>query len=148
MSEFQIVVCQLGEENYGLDIGSVYEIIRFQECTAIPAAPPYVDGVINLRGLVIPVMDMASRFGRGRSAPTKSTRIIVVDSGRMRVGLVVDAVTEVLMVAEDAVEPTPAVVAGTDSAYVRGIAKVAAELVILLDLDAMFVENAPVELAA
>jgi purine-binding chemotaxis protein CheW len=148
MSEFQIVVCQLGDESYGLDIGSVYEIIRFQECTAIPAAPPYVDGVINLRGLIIPVMDMASRFGKGRSTATKSTRIIVVDAGGMRVGLVVDAVTEVLMVAEDAVEATPAVVSGSDSAYIRGIAKLSDELVILLDLNAMFEETTSVALAA
>jgi purine-binding chemotaxis protein CheW len=148
MSEFQIVVCQLGDESYGLDIGSVYEIIRFQECTAVPAAPSHVDGVINLRGLIIPVMDMASRFGKGRTAPTKSTRIIVVGTAGMRVGLVVDAVTEVLMVADDAVEPTPAVASGFDSAYLRGIAKIGEELVILLDLNAMFDGSERIAVAA
>ena len=69
MSEFQVVVCQLGQESYGLDISSVYEIIRFQECTAVPASPPFVDGVINLRGRIIPVMDMASRFGQAGPRP-------------------------------------------------------------------------------
>jgi purine-binding chemotaxis protein CheW len=142
MSEFQVVVCKLGDELYGLDIGSVYEIIRFQESTAVPTAPDFVDGVINLRGRVIPVMDMASRFGMERSATTKSTRIIVAGTAGMRVGLVVDAVTEVLMIAEEAVEATPGVASGNGSAYIRGIAKLAEQLVILLDLTALFSEQA------
>jgi purine-binding chemotaxis protein CheW len=141
MSESQIVVCQLGQESYGLDISSVYEIIRFQECTAVPASPPFVDGVINLRGRIIPVMDMASRFDQRRSETSKSTRIIVAGTNGMRVGLVVDAVTEVLMVSEDAVEPTPEVASGYDAAYIRGIAKLGQELVILLNLGALFGEQ-------
>jgi purine-binding chemotaxis protein CheW len=140
MSEFQVVICQLGDESYGLDIGSVYEIIRFQESTAVPTAPGYVDGVINLRGRIIPVMDMSSRFGLKRAETTKSTRIIVAGTAGMRVGLVVDAVTEVMMVSDDAVEPTPPVVSGMDSAYIRGIAKLSEQLVILLDLGALFSE--------
>ena len=138
MGEFQVVVCQLGHESYGLDISSVYEIIRFQECAAVPACPSFVDGVINLRGRIIPVMDMASRFGQSRSETTKSTRIIVAGTNGVRVGLVVDAVTEVLMVSEDAVEPTPQVASSYDSAYIRGIAKIGKELVILLNLSALF----------
>jgi purine-binding chemotaxis protein CheW len=141
MSEFQVVVCQLGDESFGLDIGSVFEIIRFQECTAVPASPSFVDGVINLRGRIIPVVDMASRFGLRRSETTKSTRIIVAGTTGMRVGLVVDAVTEVLMVSDDAVEETPNVAAGYDSAYIRGIAKLSEELVILLDLHALFADQ-------
>jgi purine-binding chemotaxis protein CheW len=141
MSEFQVVVCQLGDESYGLDIGSVYEIIRFQESTAVPAAPPFVDGVINLRGRIIPVVDLSSRFGLSRSATTKSTRIIVAGTAGVRVGLVVDAVTEVLIISDEAVEPTPDVASGCDSAYIRGIAKLAEELVILLDLRALFADQ-------
>ena len=137
MSEFQVVICQLGDECYGLEIGSVYEIIRFQESTAVPTAPGYVDGVINLRGRIIPVMDLSSRFGLPRPSTTKSTRIIVAGTDGVRVGLVVDAVTEVLMIAEEAVEPTPDVAAAHDSAYIRGIAKLGEELVILLDLGAL-----------
>ncbi len=138
MSEFQVVVCQLGQESYGLDISSVYEIIRFQGCTAVPASPPFVDGVINLRGRIIPVMDLASRFGQLRSETSKSTRIIVAGTNGRRVGLVVDAVTEVLMVAEDAVEPTPEVASGYDAGYIRGIAKLGKDLVILLNLGVLF----------
>jgi purine-binding chemotaxis protein CheW len=148
MSEFQVVVCQLGDESYGLDIGSVYEIIRFQASTAVPTAPKFVDGVINLRGRIIPVVDMASRFGMRRSATTKSTRIIVAGTAGMRVGLVVDAVTEVLLLAEEAVEPTPQVASGLESAYIRGIAKLGEELVILLELTALFSDRAALERAA
>jgi purine-binding chemotaxis protein CheW len=86
-------------------------------------------------------MDMASRFGQSRSETTRSTRIIVAGTNGMRVGLVVDAVTEVLMVPEEAVEPTPSVAAGYDSGYIRGIAKLGEELVILLDLRALFGEQ-------
>ncbi|MGA3031564.1 MAG: chemotaxis protein CheW [Candidatus Limnocylindrales bacterium] len=140
-SEFQVVICQIGDEGYGLDIGSVYEIIRFQESTAVPTAPGFVDGVINLRGRIIPVVDLSSRFGMSRSATTKSTRIIVADAAGMQVGLVVDAVTEVLMLCEEAVEQTPGVASGNESAYIRGIAKLAGQLVILLDLSALFAEE-------
>jgi purine-binding chemotaxis protein CheW len=148
MSEFQVVLCDLGDECYGLDIGSVYEIIRFQAATAVPASPSFIDGVINLRGRIIPVMDLSSRFGMRRGATTNSTRIIVAGTSGMRVGLVVDAVTEVLMLNEDAVEPTPDVVAGHDSAYIRGIAKLADQLVILLDLNALFSDNSLGAIAA
>ena len=148
MSEFQVVVCQLGDERYGLDIGSVYEIIRFQQSTAVPASPGFVDGVINLRGRIVPVMDLASRFGMSRSATTMSTRIIVAGTDGMRVGLVVDAVTEVLMLAEEAIEPTPEVAAGFDATYIRGIAKLGDQLVILLDLSALFAEYGTASRAA
>jgi purine-binding chemotaxis protein CheW len=141
VSEFQVVICQLGDESFGLDIGSVFEIIRFQESTAVPTAPRFVDGVINLRGRIIPVVDLSAKFGMSRSEATRSTRIIVAGNANMRVGLVVDAVTEVLMVSEEAVEPTPEVASGYDSAYIRGIAKLADELVILLDLNALFSEQ-------
>ncbi|HEX7544849.1 MAG TPA: chemotaxis protein CheW [Candidatus Limnocylindrales bacterium] len=148
MSEFQVVICRLGDESYGLDIGSVYEIIRFQESTAVPTAPSFVDGVINLRGRIIPVMDLSSRFGMSRSATTKSTRIVVAGTGGTRVGLVVDAVSEVLMLSEEAVEPTPEVASDNESAYIRGIARLGGELVILLDLSALFPEDSPVAQAA
>jgi len=138
MSETQIVVCELADEHYGLDIGSVFEIIRLQPITAVPAAPPYVEGVINLRGRIVPVVDLASRFGLARAATTKASRIVVAGAGGLRVGLVVDGVSEVLMVSDDAVERTPELVGGYDSEYIRGIARLTGSLVILLDLEALF----------
>jgi purine-binding chemotaxis protein CheW len=148
MSEFQVVVCRLGKECYGLDIGSVYEIIRFQEPTAVPTAPRFVDGVINLRGRIIPVVDLSSRFGMPRGVATKSTRIIVAGTSGTHIGLVVDAVTEVLILSDEKVEQMPSMASADDAAYVKGVAKLANELVILLDLAALFSEDGAIDRAA
>jgi purine-binding chemotaxis protein CheW len=141
MSEFQVIVCELSGERYGLDIGSVFEIIRHQPIRAVPAAPPYVKGIINLRERIVPVVDLAARFGLPNVAATKASRIIVAGTDDMRVGLIVDGVSKVQMVADDAVERTPDVVSGHDSAYIRGIAKISGDLVILLELSALFGED-------
>jgi purine-binding chemotaxis protein CheW len=138
MSEQQVVVFDLGAERYGLDIADVYEIIRHQLITAVPRAPGFVKGVINLRGRVIPVVDLHQRFGLFATEATKASRIVVVEAAGTRVGLGVDAVSEVLMINADAIEATPEVAAGDDSAYLHGIAKVGENLIILLDLDHLF----------
>ncbi len=137
-AELQIVVFELGDERYGLDIATVYEIIRHQPITAVPKAPAFVEGVINLRGRIIPVVDLRERFGMDRSDLTKASRIVVADAGGTRVGLVVDGVSEVLMIAGDAIEPTPDVAANADHDYLRGIAKLGDRLIILLSLDGLF----------
>jgi purine-binding chemotaxis protein CheW len=136
--EIQLVVFELGEERYGLDIATVYEIIRHQPITAVPQAPAFVEGVINLRGRIIPVVDLRDRFGMATGDQTKASRIVVCDAAGTRVGLVVDGVSEVLMVASDAIEATPDVAAGHDAGYHRGIAKLGERLIILLDLDGLF----------
>jgi purine-binding chemotaxis protein CheW len=136
--EIQLVVFELGEERYGLDIATVYEIIRHQPITAVPQAPAFVEGVINLRGRIIPVVDLRDRFGMATGALTKASRIVVCDAAGTRVGLVVDGVSEVLMVPSDAIESTPDVAAGPDAGYLRGIAKLGERLIILLDLDGLF----------
>ena len=141
MNENQIVVCELKNECYGIEISKVFEIIRIQPITAVPAAPSYVDGVINLRGRIVPVVDLAVMFNMPHTAATKASRIVVVGSGESRVGLIVDGVSQVLMVPEDAVDPTPAVAAGGNSDYLRGIARVAESLIMLLHLDAIFGEK-------
>ncbi len=138
MTETQIVVCELAGERYGVDIGSVYEIIRFQPITAVPAAPSFVEGVLNLRGRIIPVVDLPGRFGLPRGDRTKASRIVVAGTSGMRVGLIVDSVSEVLMIPEESIEATPEVAGGNDAAYIRGIAKLGQQLVIILDLDALF----------
>jgi purine-binding chemotaxis protein CheW len=138
--EFQLVVFELGEERYGLDIATVYEIIRHQPVTAVPQAPSFVEGVINLRGRIIPVVDLRGRFGMLPGSLTKASRIVVCEAAGTRVGLVVDGVSEVLMVPSDAIEQTPEVASGYDTQYLRGIAKLGERLVILLDLTALFGE--------
>ena len=136
--ELQIVVCELADEHYGLDIARVYEIIRNQPITPVPRAPGFVKGVINLRGRIIPVVDLRGRFGMPEVEPTKETRIVVAESGTTRVGLVVDSVSEVLLLPLDSVEATPEVAAGDDAEYLRGIAKLGDRLVLLLELDGLF----------
>ncbi len=136
--ELQIVVFELGAERYGVDIATVYEIIRYQPITAVPRAPAFVEGIINLRGRIIPVVDLRARLGLTTSEMTKATRIVVAETAGTRVGLIVDGVSEVLMVSGDAVEPTNELVAGVDAASLRGIAKLGGRLIILLALDGLF----------
>ena len=134
-AEKQLVVFDLAEEGYGVDISSVREIIRMQEITRVPRAPEFVEGVINLRGKVIPVVDLRKRFGFPDSDATKDTRIVVVDIAGQDIGVVVDAVTEVLRIGADAVEPPSSVITTADSDYLLGIAKLETRLIILLDLE-------------
>lgn len=133
--ERQLVVFQLGAELYGVEIARVHEIIRLQSVTKVPRAPSFVEGVINLRGKVIPVVDLRRRFGLPTAEHTRASRIVVVEIGDQVVGIVVDGVSEVLRVNTATVEPPSPVVAGIDSEYLHGIAKLADRLVILLDLD-------------
>ncbi len=136
--ELQIVVCELADEHYGLDIAKVFEIIRHQPITAVPRSPRFVKGVINLRGRIIPVVDLRERFGMPAAEPTKETRIVVAESATTRVGLIVDSVSEVLLVPTEAVEATPEVAAGADAEYLRGIANLGDRLVLLLELAGLF----------
>jgi purine-binding chemotaxis protein CheW len=133
--ERQLVVFQLGAELYGVEIARVHEIIRLQSVTKVPRAPAFVEGVINLRGKVIPVVDLRRRFGLPTVDHTRASRIVVVELGDQVVGIVVDGVSEVLRVNTTTVEPPSPVVAGIDSEYLHGIAKLSDRLVILLDLD-------------
>jgi len=134
-AEMQLVVFELGDESYGVDISRVQDINRMQEITEIPHAPESVVGVINLRGRVIPVIDLRKRFGLPDAVHTKDTRIVVVHLEGNLIGVIVDAVSQVLRIPADIVEPPSPVLAGVDSRYLRGIAKLDDRLVILLDLD-------------
>jgi purine-binding chemotaxis protein CheW len=134
-SEDQVVVFRLGNEVYGVDIAVVREIIRMQPVTKVPGAPAFVEGVINLRGKVIPVIDLRKRFGLSASGYTKESRISVVEIDQHDIGLIVDAVAEVLRIPTSAVEPPSGIITSVDSSYLRGIAKLDERLIILLDLD-------------
>lgn len=131
----QLVTFGIGEEEFGIDILKVQEIIRIMDITKVPNAPPYVEGVINLRGKVIPVIDLRSRFGLDYHAHDSQTRIIVVDLHAMITGFVVDEVSEVLRIQSNTVEPPPPVVSGIESEYIKGVGKLDNRLLILLDLD-------------
>ncbi|MBI2400663.1 MAG: chemotaxis protein CheW [Deltaproteobacteria bacterium] len=131
----QLVTFRLGNEEFSLDILRVQEIIRHMELTRVPRTPDFVDGVINLRGRVIPVLDLRKRFGLPSDAKTNETRIIVVDVDNKTVGLKVDAVSEVLRLPADTVEPAPAIVTGAESDYIKGVGKLEGRLLILLDVE-------------
>lgn len=111
----QLVTFSIGEEEFGVDILRVQEIIRMMDITKVPKAPDFVEGVINLRGNVIPIIDLRKRFGMDARERDKNTRIIVIEINNMIVGFIVDAVSEVLRIPADTVEPPPPVVSGLES---------------------------------
>jgi purine-binding chemotaxis protein CheW len=144
--ERQVALFELGGETYGLDIGTVNEIIRMQQITRVPKAPVFVEGVINLRGKVTPVVDMGKRFGLKKADKTKNSRIVVVNISGTTIGIIVDKVTEVLRIPDSCIEPPSSVVSAGDTDYLQGIAKLGERIVVLLDLakvlskDSMFTQ--------
>lgn len=131
----QLVTFAIGEEEFGIDILKVQEIIRTMAITKVPNSPPHVEGVINLRGKVIPVIDLRCRFNMESRSHDNHTRIIVVDLHKVVIGFVVDGVSEVLRIQSSTVEPPPPVVSGIESEYIKGVGKLDNRLLILLDLD-------------
>lgn len=137
--EKQLVVFELASEHYGVDIAAVESIIKMQSITSLPHAPACVEGVTNLRGTILPVVDLRKRFGIREVEAHRDNRIIVIAINDVKVGMIVDAVSEVLAVSESNVEPPPSMVMSVDTAFMTGIAKLgelggAQRLVILLDL--------------
>ena len=131
----QLVTFGVEGEEYGVEILSVKEIIRMVQVTKVPRSPDFVEGVINLRGRIIPIIDLRKRFGLNSRARDKETRIIVVELSGITVGFVVDSVSEVLRIPADTVEPPPPVVSGAEADYISGVGKLEDRLLILLDLD-------------
>lgn len=148
MNEIQLVVFDLASEHYGVDISDVREIMRMQNITKVPGAVSYVEGVINLRGKVLPVLDLRKRLGLKVAEQTAESRIVVVDIADGEVGVIVDAVTEVLRVPNSAIEPPSSMVAQGNSDYLRGIAKLTDRLIILLDLNKLLSSKADADLIA
>lgn len=136
-AEEQLVVFRLADESYGVDINSVREIITWQPVTRMPGTPRFIEGVLNLRGSVIPVIDLRKRFEFPEQAHTAETRIMVVEIEGQVVGLVVDAVTEVLRVPSEAIEAPDGFALGVNAAFLRGVAKVGERLIVLLQLDGL-----------
>lgn len=134
----QLVSFTLGDEEFGVDILKVQEINRMVTVTSVPNAPLFVDGVINLRGKVIPIIDLRTRFGMPRKEHDKNTRIIVVELDGKVIGFVVDAVSEVLRIPRSVTEPPPSVVSGVNADYIVAVGKLEDRLLILLDLEKVF----------
>ena len=140
--ERQTVVFVLANEHYGVDVSVVLEIIRMVDVTPMPAAPDFVKGMINLRGRVIPVVDLRERFGFPAGAPDKDSRILVVEVAGEDIGIIVDAVSEVIRIPADSIEPAAFAAAGDRATFVEGIANTDGKLIILLDLAAALARSA------
>jgi purine-binding chemotaxis protein CheW len=141
-TERQLVVFDLASEAYGVEINSVREIIRMQTVTSVPDAPAFVEGVMNLRGSVIPVVSLSKRLNLPVGEQTVHSRVVVVDIDGEGIGVIVDAVTEVLRIRESSVEPALSVATTEDSYYIQGIAKLSDRLLILLDIEKALGEEA------
>ena len=133
----QFVSFVVGEEEFGVEILTVQEIIRPIDITRVPHAPAFVEGVVNLRGRILPVINLRTRFGFPERTQDDDTRIVVVDIDDQVVGFLTDAVREVLRIDDSTIEPAPDLAVGIDAHYLRGVAKLDDRLLILLDLATM-----------
>jgi len=131
----QLVSFKIGDEEFGVDILKVQEINRMMQITKVPNSPNFVDGVVNLRGRIIPVIDLRTRLGMPRIEHGKETRIVVVELSGTTVGFIVDEVSEVLRIPKNITEAPPEMVAGLDSEYITAVGKLEDRLLILLDLE-------------
>jgi purine-binding chemotaxis protein CheW len=142
----QLISFEVGDEEYGLEILRVKEVIRIREITRLPKAPRFVKGIINLRGDVIPIIDLRDRFGLEHKEYTVMTRVIVVDVEGKLVGMVVDAASQVVRIPSDQIEPPPPIVGGISAEYIKGVGKLDDRLVILLNIDRILTVEEKVEL--
>ena len=141
----QMVSLRLANEEYGIEITKVQEIILMGEITRVPQTPPYIKGLINLRSSVIPIVDLRLRFGMTEQPPTDETRIMVVNVRGRTTGIIVDAVSEVLRISQSQIAPPPPTVAGLGHEYLVGLARLDDRLLILLDIEKILVDQQPAE---
>lgn len=132
--ENQFVIFRLGRETYGLDISTVLEIITMQTITEVPGTDQYIEGIINLRGRVIPVLNLHKKFNLVGDELTRATRIVVVEVNGCNIGMLVDEVSEVVRITKDTIEKPSNILADINEEYLAGVAKLNGKLVIILDL--------------
>lgn len=135
----QLVSFELADEEYGIDVLMVREIIRMPDITKMPNSPDYVEGIINLRGTVVPIISLRKRFGLSERAVNRQSRILVMEVGDCLTGFVVDAVAEVIRISASEIQPPPVIVQGnTAQECMTGVINHAERLLIALDLNRMF----------
>jgi purine-binding chemotaxis protein CheW len=134
-NDLHIVGFRVGHETFGVPITCVHEIVRVPEITNVPDAPQFVEGVINLRGKIVSVVDLRKRFGAQPTPHDKKNRVVVVESEGKLVGLIVDSASEVMKIPHADIEPPPRVLSDNDNGYVTGVGKLKDRLVILVDLN-------------
>lgn len=136
-NDIKVIVFQLAEEDFGIPVEQVRSIEKVQYITRVPKTVGFVKGVINLRGLVTPIIDLRKRFGLEEQVHTDSTRIIIVTLDNLEVGLIVDAANDVLDISSESIEPPPKVVGVVEAEYLSGVVKVGKRLLILLKLESV-----------
>ena len=132
--DIQVVGFRIGDETYGVPIGTVREIVRVPAITSVPNAPEAIEGVINLRGKIIPVMDLRKRFQQPEIKTDKKNRILVVELENKLLGLIVNSASKVIKIPPSEIVPPGTVFADADSSYVTGVGKLSSRLIILLDI--------------
>jgi purine-binding chemotaxis protein CheW len=130
----QVVSFRIGKELFGVYIQIVQEIVRVPEITPVPEMPLFVEGVINLRGKIVSIVELSKRLKIEGSSKTRANRILIIELDKKVVGLLVDAVTEILRIPPESIEPTPDIVTSVGSEYIMGVGKLPDKLIILLDL--------------
>lgn len=136
----QSILFRMGDEYYGLSISLVREIIKPLPITRFPKSPEYVEGVIDLRGRILPIVNLRKMFGLNSVEITDETRFVDLQLDGLDLGIVVDAVSEVMHIPASRIEPAPAIVAGVEGKYLQGIARLNEKLIMLLDVDQIFAQ--------
>lgn len=141
MSERKVIVFQLRDEEYAVPVTQVGSIERVMPITRVPQTAPYVKGVINLRGVVTPIIDLRLRFGMEETVFSESTRILIIYYEDMAVGLIVDSANDVIDIPEDRIEPRPEINGAVNVDYIEGVFQIDRRLLILLDLHKVLVDH-------
>ncbi len=144
----QFISFTVGDEDYGLELLRVREVIRVREITWLPKAPTFVKGIINLRGDVIPIIDLRDKFGLEPSEQTEMTRVIVAEVGGRLIGMVVDSASQVVRISADQIDPPPPVLGGFSEEFINGVGKIEDRLVVLLNADAILTVDERLSLAS
>ena len=137
----QWVTFQLEEETYGINVMQVREVLRYTEIAPVPGAPDYVLGIINLRGIVVTVIDTRSRFGLMQGEITDNTRIIVIESEHQVIGILVDSVAEVVYLRSSEIDTTPSVGTDESAKFIQGVSNRDGKLLILVDLNKLLTDE-------
>lgn len=146
--EIQLAVFMLDGQQYGLDIAKIKQIVRPLKITKLPKSPDFLEGVVNLRGVVIPVIDMRKRFGLGPRESEANTKVIIASVARKVVGIIVDDVTEVVPVPKNEIQPPPRVVHGVNSNYLLGVCRYKDDILLILNLDEILTAEEKISLAS
>ncbi|WP_352418842.1 chemotaxis protein CheW [Proteiniborus sp.] len=141
MPENQYVVFKLGKEEYGIDIMNVREIVQYQESVKVPNSPKFIEGIINFRGNVIPIVCLKKRFGMKDKATDANTRIIVINLNDKQIGFLVDEASQTIRLDDSNIDPTPDIITGIERKYITGVGKLDNRLIILIDLEKVLTED-------